>query len=438
MSTGDAASDRTWGNLWDVSIRTLVNCMHDCYEDCPFYEQLQYAMDTRSSCLFTYSVAGDDRLARQAIVQIHNSFQSRVGLTASRAPTHRVQFIPHFSLYWVNMVNDHLMYYNDKKFVSRLLPVIDSIISYFSDRIGHYGLITSETLPGIWNFVDWTCQWRPHGIPPSIGRVGVSTYTNQLYAYTLKNAANLVSALGRPAIAAEYHAHAVRINEALNSHCFDGQFFADTLASEAEPTDYSQHCQVWAVLSGAVVGPDAQKLLRKSLQYATAGKLVKESVSQSFYTMRALSLAGGDVYKQAFYDFWKPWHQQLALNVTTWVEDDVSQRSDCHVWGSVPIYEFLVEVAGIRPAEPGWGVIEFRPRISIFKELEVTIPIGVANGDTKGLVHVTWATTGEAHTKISLKLELFEKEEIPVRIILPGHLVLSHSPREWRLIVKSS
>jgi len=36
-------------NIWDVSIRTMRNCMFDGYSDCPFYEQLQCVYSSNAS-----------------------------------------------------------------------------------------------------------------------------------------------------------------------------------------------------------------------------------------------------------------------------------------------------------------------------------------------------------------------------------------------------
>lgn len=405
--------------LFETSLRTLQNCMHDCYEDCPFYEQLQYAIDTRSSALFTYYVSADDRLAKQAIIQLYHSFQPTVGLTASRAPSHQLQIIPHFSLYWVCMLRDHLLHYNDRNFIRKFLPVMDAVLGFFHSHISdEYGLVALPTKAGIWNFHDWTDQWRPYGIPPSVVKSGISTYTNNLYAYVLGLASNLQESCGgRPALAEEYMSREKSINHAVRKHCFNGTFFTDSLATGSDSElDISQHGQVWAVLSGAVNGEEGQALLRRALMGSDT-PLIKTSISMSFYTLRAISKAGFDFYNEVYHGFWDPWRRQLDLGLTTWVEDDVSNRSDCHAWGSAPIYELLAEVAGIRPAEDGWARLEFAPRVSLYPTLNATIPF--CNGGNVALARVGWDTGSEGEIGVSLSITGL-KGSVPVHVKLPG------------------
>ncbi|KAH7147128.1 Six-hairpin glycosidase-like protein [Dactylonectria estremocensis] len=426
-------ADAMWvRDLWTVSLRTLINCMHDCYEDCPFYEQLQYAMDTRSSALFTYCISGDDRLARQAIIQLHNSFQPAVGLTASRAPAHHLQIIPHFSLFWACMLVDHYDYFGDASYVSKFLSTSHAILETFNSRIdAGLGLVRSVDAPDQWDFVDWVDTWKPFGIPPAARRTGFQTFTNSLYAYTLKRLAAMLSDIGRENVAGEYNVRADAIVRAIRDHCFDGHYFTDGLARGAEPTDYSQHNQVWAVLCGAVSGETGASLLTQSL--ATAGPtgtstnlnsqgrtFTLTSTAMSFYTFRALSQVGRGVYEAHFSRLWDPWRAQLAQNVTTWVEDNVSQRSDCHAWGSLPLYEFIAEVAGVKPAAPGWAAISFKPRLNLFRTFDVRVPIG--GTPEPRVARVQWITNErDAKVKVILSVESVCGASLDGDVKLPIH-----------------
>ncbi|KAJ0422801.1 Six-hairpin glycosidase-like protein [Aspergillus carlsbadensis] len=380
--------DSTWFHqLWDVSVRTLQNYMHDCYEDCPFFEQLQYAMDTRSSALFTYFISRDDRLAKQAIIQLYNSFQPALGLTASRAPSHHLQIISHFSLFWTCMVTDHYEHFGEADFVAQFLPVIEGVLHSFHRRVDQEsGLVRFSPHSGDWAFVD--CA------------TGFMTYTNQLYAYALQRLSALELCLGRQSRSAEHVQRAESIARAVRIHCYDGTYFTDGLARLAEPIHYSEHSQIWAVLCGAITGKDAVDFLNRSLaiprgENQETRELTRSSVAMAFYSLRALSAVGDGVYEDRFHDFWEPWKKQLELNMTTWVEDYITQRSDCHAWGSLPLYEYTAEVVGLKPVISG---------VCLFKVFEAKVPVEGSVGRPI-VARVRWDREEGGATNLSIAWE---------------------------------
>ena len=104
--------------------------MHETYEDCPFYEQLQYAMDARTQILYTYAVAADDRLAKRCMEDFRRS-QRYDGLLNCAAPRYDTSVIPGFSIYYILMLYDHMMYFGDKELLEKHLPTVEGILNFF-------------------------------------------------------------------------------------------------------------------------------------------------------------------------------------------------------------------------------------------------------------------------------------------------------------------
>ncbi|RSL53515.1 hypothetical protein CEP54_010381 [Fusarium duplospermum] len=166
------------------------------------------------------------------------------------------------------------------------------------------------------------------------------------------------------------------------------------------------------------------------------------SISFSFYMTRALAAAGDEVYNKFFHQFWTTWKEQLKYNLSTWAEDSISVRSDCHAWGSVPIYEFLAELAGIKPASPGWATISFKPRLQLVKHLDARVPIKTSDGPA--IIQVVWDhededITGKTLVNVKLSVERENAEiagDVSVLIVLPGQkeeMILLTTDREWQI-----
>lgn len=134
MNASFSCNDAELQDIWEVGWHTAKMCAGEVYYDTPYYEQLQYAGDSRIQALISLYISGDDRLMRKTILDFYHS-QTEEGLTQSRYPSNRLQLIPAFSLFWVTMVYDYWMHRTDDEFVKQFLPAIQKVILWFSTRI---------------------------------------------------------------------------------------------------------------------------------------------------------------------------------------------------------------------------------------------------------------------------------------------------------------
>ncbi|HEX2445086.1 MAG TPA: alpha-L-rhamnosidase C-terminal domain-containing protein [Vicinamibacterales bacterium] len=351
-------SDRL-SKMLEIGWRTARLCAHETYMDCPYYEQLQYAGDTRIQALVSYYNAGDARLARNAIAQLNDS-RTAEGATMSRAPTRQQQYIPPFSLWWIGMVHDYWRYVNDPEFVREMLPGVRAVLGFFARYQRSNGSLAP--LPW-WNFVDWA--WKNRGIPPMVAG-GSSAAIDLQLLLALDWAADLEEALGSKTRAAECRASATALRTTIRQLYWDSSRLL--VADTPRKVEYSQHANALAVLARVVDGEDARALVGRTLK---DGSLTQCTFYFRHYLHSAVNQVGeGDRYP----DLLTAWDDMLARGLTTWAENPEPTRSDCHAWSASPNFEIFRTVLGIDSAAPGFRRVSIRPFLGKLARVSGTIP----------------------------------------------------------------
>lgn len=357
--------DTLFQKIMQVGWRTARLCAVETYMDCPYYEQLQYAGDTRIQALISLYNSGDDRLMRNAINLLDESRMAE-GITLSRYPAFSAQQIPPFSLWWIGMLHDYWMYRPDAAFVKEKLPGLRQVLSFFARYQQQDGSL--KNVP-YWNFTDWcgTKGWQA-GVAP-VGKNGNSAALDLQLLWAYQISAQLEEALGMPAFAQQYKTAANKLQAAIRSKYWNAtkNVFADT----PEKDVYSQHVNALAILTGTVNGNNAASLAQKLLTDST---LTEATIYFKYYINQALIKAGlGNEYL----NWLGIWKENLAQGMTTWAEmSDVNRsRSDCHAWGASPNIEFLRTVLGIDSDAPGFARVKIEPHLGTLKKASGSMPL---------------------------------------------------------------
>jgi len=379
------SDDSSLTQIWQIGWRTARLDAHSTYMDTPYWERMQYIGDTRIQALISYAVAGDDRLARQAI-QAFNDSRTPDGITRSRYPSSVTQIIPTFSLLWIGMVHDFWMYRGDETFVKGQMAGTRTVLDWFLERQRADGMLGS--LPW-WPFVDWGKDFA-FGMPPQEVDGQSSIITLQLIE-ALRYAAELESSFGDRLRAQRYHEAEGRAVNAIRKLCWNDGYhlIADTPALK----HYSQHANILGVWLDVIPREQQKEVLARVLSSSDPGftasgptpEMTAATYYFRFYLARAVEHAGmGDQYLKLL----KPWHDMIALGLTTWAEQPEPTRSDSHAWSAHPNFDFLTIVAGIRPKTPGFSTVIIEPHLGSLRHVMAAVPTG------KGTVEANYSSDG--------------------------------------------
>lgn len=358
------SGDPDLNKIWEISWRTARLDAHETYMDTPYYEQLQYIGDTRIQAMISYTVTGDDRLAKQAIAAFNDS-RIPEGITRSRYPSSLPQNIPTFSLLWIDMLHDYWMYRPDQKPVRNALPGTRAVLTWFQGFEEDDGLLSD--LPW-WSFIDWVSS----GEIPTYDSNGLSCITTLQYLGALIDAADLEQHLGDPTLAQRYLDRIDHIRAGLTLKCWVPS--RGLLADNPDQKIFSQQSNILGVLYDVIPKDQQQQVLRRMLAIdpgTTPDGILSASYYFRYYLARALDHAGlADEYLKSL----DPWRKVLPLHFSTWPETPGYTRSDSHAWSAHPIFDMLTLVAGIEPASPGFATVRIAPHLGALDHLTATFP----------------------------------------------------------------
>lgn len=355
-------ADRLHQRIYEVSCDTLVNCMHEHYEDCPWREQALYAMDSRNQMLCGYYAFGEYDMPRESIRLLALGLRDDCLLELC-APARVPITIPSFSAMFVVQLQEYMLFSGDAAFAREMLPTAKTIVEHFLSRCNADGLIPIWEDARYWNFYEWQPYLEGYQKDKKDTESGrVDAPMNCFAILAIARLADLMRMLGEDGSA--YLAAADRLRAATHKRFWDdseGCYYSFANAHDRWHT--AELTQALAVCAGVC----PEEYIDRVLVRLTDHTLVPITVSYSIFQFDAL-MTRPEIYSRWVFDHVaEVWGSMLYRNATSFWEtivgawDFSNAGSLCHGWSAVPIYLYYAYAMGIRPNAPGFRVGSVEP-----------------------------------------------------------------------------
>ena len=326
--------------IYRTCLKTLRDCMHEHYEDCPWREQALYTMDSRNQMLCGYYAFHEYTFPAASLRLIGRSLRDD-GLLELISPGKAGITIPSFTYIYLIQCAEYLHYSKDQSLMEELLPVFLKIAGAMIRRIDETGLIPRYEGKEYWNFYEW--QDGLSGDEKTLPGTP-AVYDAPLNAFAvlaLESLTEILTALNEKS--APFEEAIAKIRSSYHSVFFDpDKRLYTSFAGNGVSPHYAELTQALSLLA-SLVPEEAQPGIFEVL--AEKGEpLIPVTLSHSIFKYEALMLQSKTYSSYVFGRIDRDYGFMLSQGADTFWEtiDGASAfggaGSLCHGWSAIPVY----------------------------------------------------------------------------------------------------
>lgn len=337
-------SDKLHQKIYDVGIRTLILCMHEHYEDCPWREQALYSMDSRNQMLCGYHAFQEFDFARESI-RLLGMGQRENGVLELCAPARISITIPAFSLIWIVQLQEYIQYSNDLVFGHEMLPIASKILDFFR-AIKIDGLLPAVKGVEFWNFYDWASGLFGEEVGGlSDHEIRFDAPLSSFYSLALASYRELLKSLSPGTDFETISTEITSLNSIIEETFWNDemQCFA-SYKTENELTHYCELTQALIICANACSDNRKEHLIDQMT--GDKNELIPVTLSYKVFYYDALLKSSKPMLNHIFQDIENVWGKMIFQGATTfWETIEGSDAFDsagslCHGWSAIPVYYY--------------------------------------------------------------------------------------------------
>ena len=337
--------------IYEVCENTLIQCMHEHYEDCPWREQSLYTMDSRNQMLCGYYAFKEYEFPRACLKLISQSMR-KDGILSLCCPAGSDFPIPSFSLMYFIQMREYIDYSKDRSLAKEVYPLLQKLMKTFTDKIGDNGLcdnFKNSDVGAIWNFYEWS-----YSMSGGDGNVKTSYEAplNADLSLALQNMAAICAYLGYDKDGAEYAETAMKLNKAIAKQFYNKETKLFNTFDDKHFDKYSVLTNSLCLLCGAAEGLDISRIL-EILEH-NGGRydgitVIPNTLSMNSFRFDALLKVDHKKYRTVILDeIDRDYLYMLRAGATSFWEtingdfDFDYAGSLCHGWSALPVYYYEI------------------------------------------------------------------------------------------------